>query len=138
MLRQEDGPLRSAMARAGAMRQAGQTADALAEIIRARQNLPLDGRHLPSDEAAALAEGWELQAADDLYRGCLEGGLEDLAIAEQILAGRPEHGERRGRICVEIAAKLTATTADLQSVRAEYLAISERLLKGSDRYRELL
>jgi hypothetical protein len=126
------------MARAIVLCGFGGIAAALAEVIKARRDIPLDGRYLPSDEAAALAEGWEFQAADDLYRGHLTEGLEDLAIAEQILQGRPEHREHRGRICAQLAAQLSASTPDLRSVKAEYLATARELLKGSDKYRELL
>ncbi|HEX3712724.1 MAG TPA: hypothetical protein VHV09_08015 [Trebonia sp.] len=137
MSRQET-PLRTAMARAMVLCGFGGIAAALPEVIKARRDIPLDGRYLPSDEAAALAEGWEFQAADDLYRGHLTEGLEDLAIAEQILHGRPEHREHRGRICAQLAAQLSASTPDLRSVKAEYLATARELLKGSDKYRELL
>jgi hypothetical protein len=126
------------MARAIALSRFAGIAAALSEVASARKDIPLDGRYLSSDEAAALAEGWEFQAADDLYRGYLKEGLEDLAIAEQILDGRPEHREHRGRICAQIAAQLSATTPDLRSVKAEYLATARDLLAGSDKYHELL
>jgi hypothetical protein len=138
MPRHGDRPLRASMARAIALSRLAGIAAALSEVASARKDIPLDGRYLPSDEAAALAEGWEFQAADDLYRGYLKEGLEDLAIAEQILDGRPEHREHRGRICAQIATQLSATTPDLRSVKAEYLATARDLLAGSDKYRELL
>lgn len=133
-----DRPLRAAMARAAVLCEFGRRAEALAEVKRARRNTPFDGRDLSSDEAAALAEGWELQAADDLHQGQLEAGLEDLAIAEQILDRRPEHGEQRGHICVQIAAQMSASTPELRSIRAEYLGLACYFLEGSDKYRDLL
>lgn len=138
MPRQGERPLRTAMARAMVLCWFAEIAAARAEVVRARKDIPLDGRFLPSDEAAALAEGWEFQAADDLNRGHLREGLEDLAIAEQILDGRPEHREHRGRICAQIAGQLSASTPDLRSVKAEYLASARDLLAGYDKYRELL
>lgn len=133
-----DRPLRAAMARATMLCEFGRRAEALAEVIRARRNTPFDGRGLSSDEAAALAEGWEFQAADDLDQGRLEAALEDLAIAEQILDRRPEHGERRGHICVQIAAQMPAGTPELRSIRAEYLGRACYFLEGSDKDRDLL
>jgi len=127
-----------AMTRAMMLCDLGAAPQALAEVVKARRCAAFDGSDLASDEAAALAEGWEFQAAEDLYRGWLEAGLEDLAIAEQILDGRPEHSEHRGRICAQIALQLPAGTAELRSVRAEYLASARYLLAGSARYRGLL
>jgi hypothetical protein len=126
------------MTRAMRLCQFGAAPLALAEVLKARRNAPFDGSDLASDEAAALAEGWEFQAADDLFQGRLEAGLEDLAIAEQILDGRPEHSEHRGRICAQIVSQLPARTPELRSVRAEYLASARSLLEGWGKYRELL
>src|ERR1700722_16241446 len=64
-----DRPLRAAMARATMLGEFGRRAEAVAEVMRARRDTPIDGRDLSSDEAAALAEGWEFQAADDLDQG---------------------------------------------------------------------
>ncbi|HEX3713881.1 MAG TPA: hypothetical protein VHV09_13900 [Trebonia sp.] len=112
------------MARVLALRESGAAVEALGEAVKARRNKPFDGRGLASDEALALAETWEFQAAYDLSRGWLEAGLEDLAIAEQILETRPEHGGHRGQICAEIASRLPADAPGLASVKAEYLAIA--------------
>src|ERR1700761_2392739 len=133
-----EGPLRTAMRRAALLYELGSVAEALAGLARARRDTPHDGRDLASDEAAALAEGWAFQAADDLGRGRREAGLGDLAIAEQILDDRPERGELRGRICVQIALELTDSAPALRSVGAEYLASARDLLKDSAEFRELL
>jgi hypothetical protein len=133
-----EGPLRAAMRRAALMYESGSVAEALSGLARARRDTPYDGKDLASDEAAALAEGWAFQAAEDLGRGHREAGLEDLAIAEQILDDRPEHGELRGRICVQIALELTDSPPALRSVGAEYLASARDLLKDSAEFRELL
>jgi hypothetical protein len=138
MLRRRQGPLRAALYRAARLYRLGNLAEALAGVRTARANIPHDGSGLPSDEAAALAAGWEFQAAVDLYTRGLEAELEDLAIAEQILDGRPEHNELRGRICARIATQLSGTSPDLWSVKAEYLATARALLAGSRRYRKLL
>jgi hypothetical protein len=97
------GPLRSAMARAIVLYKSGATVEALGEVVKARRNIPFDGRGLTSDEALALAETWEFQAAYNLSQDRLEVALEDLAIAEQILESWPEHDDHRGRISAEIA-----------------------------------
>jgi len=96
-------PLRAAMARAIVLSRSGAAMEALGEVVKARRNVPFDGRGLASDEALALAETWEFQAAHDLSVGRLEGGLDDLAIAEQILENWPEHDAHRRRISAEIA-----------------------------------
>ena len=134
-----EGPLRTAMRRAALLYEFGSVTEALAGLARARRDQPYDGRDLASDEAAALAEGWAFQAAEALGRGHREAALEDLAIAEQILDDRPEHGQLRGRICVQIAMELTDdSTPALRSVGAEYLASARDLLKDSAEFRELL
>jgi hypothetical protein len=138
MLERKQGPLRAAMRRAAHLYQLGDLPEALAGLKLARANTPHDGAGLPSDEAAALAAGWEFQAAIDLCVGKLEAGLEDLAIAEQILDGRPEHNELRGLICVRIVSQLPDSLTHLRLVRAEYLASARTLLAGSQRYRKLL
>jgi hypothetical protein len=97
------GPLRSAMARAIVLYTSGAAVEALGEVVKARRNIPFDGRGLASDEALALAETWEFQAAYNLSHDRLERALEDLAIAEEILWTRPEHDAYRGRIRTEIA-----------------------------------
>ena len=126
------------MTRVLALRESGAAVEALGEAVKARRNKPFDGRGLTSDEALALAETWEFQAAYDLSRGCLEAGLEELAIAEQILETRPEHGGHRGQICAEIASRLPADTPGLASVKTEYLASARCLLGGPDKDRRLL
>lgn len=133
-----EGPLRAAMRRAAVAYQLGGVPGALAAVVTARGNAPLDGRGLASDEAAALSAGWEFQAAVDLCSGHVEAGLEELAIAEHILDGRPEHDEVRGCICAQIASQLPADTPDLRSVKAEYLASARQLLAGFRKYQELL
>jgi hypothetical protein len=105
------GPLRSAMARAIALYRSGAALEALGEVVKARRNIPFDGRGLASDEALALAETWEFQAAYDLSQDRVEGGLEDLAIAEQILEGWPEHDAHRRRISAEIASHVRSRPA---------------------------
>jgi hypothetical protein len=126
------------MRRAALAYEFGSPTEAVAGLAQARRDTPHDGRDLVSDEAAALAEGWAFQAADDLGRGRREAGLEDLAIAEQILDDRPEHRQLRGRICVQIALELTDSAPALRSVGAEYLASARDLLKDSAEFRELL
>ncbi len=134
----KEGPLRAAMRRAALLYELGSVAEALAGLAGARRDTPYDGRDLASDEAAALAEGWAFQAAEDLGQGQREAGLEGLAIAEQILHGRPEHGELRGRICLQIAMELTDSAPALRSVGAEYLASARDLLKDAAGFQELL
>lgn len=102
----EERPLRSAMARAIALSGAGAVMEALGEVVKARRNTPFDGGGLDSDEALALAETWEFQAAHDLSQGRLEWGLEILGIAEQILKSRPEHDAHRRRIRAEMALRI--------------------------------
>ena len=88
-------------------------------------------------EALALAETWEFQASYELSRGHVEAGLEDLAIAGQILQGRPEHRGQRSRICAEIAARISPGTPGLACARAEYAASARHLLGALTEYREL-
>ena len=133
-----EGPLRAAMRRAAQLYEFGSVGEALAGLARARRETPYDGKDLASDEAAALAEGWAFQAAEDLGRGRREAGLEDLAIAEQILDDRPEHRELRGRICVQLALELSDSAPALRSVGAEYLASARDLLRDSAEFRDLL
>ena len=131
------GPLRRAVARAVSLRESGAAVAALGEVVKARRNTPFDGRGLPSDEALALAETWEFQASYELSRGHVEAGLEDLAIAGQILQGRPEHRGQRSRICAEIAARISPGTPGLACARAEYAASARHLLGALTEYREL-
>jgi hypothetical protein len=137
MPERRQGPLRAAMRRAALLSQLGGVAEALAGVVAARGNAPLDGRGLAPEEAAALAAGWEFQAVVDLYWGRLEAGIEDLAMAEQVLDGRPEYNELRGRMCVQIASQLSDTPV-LRPVKAEYVASARELLAGSQNYQELL
>lgn len=113
----EERPLRSAMARVIALSGAGAVMEALGEVVKARRNTPFDGGGLSSDEALALAETWEFQAAHNLSQGRLECGLENLAIAEQILESRPEHHAHRRRIRAEIALRIPSA-----HLRTDYLA----------------
>ena len=124
----QDGPQRAAIRRAAALHDAGDTGGALERISQARRAAPPDGKGLASDEAFALAEGWAFQAVQDRKEGRREAALEDLAIAEQILDGRPEHNAMRGRACAEIAAQLTGCAAGLEAIRDEYLETAQELL----------
>jgi hypothetical protein len=106
----EERPLRSAITRATELSGTGATAEALGEVVKARRNTPFDGTGLASDEALALAETWEFQAAHNLFQGRLEEGLEYLAIAGQILENRPEHEAHRRHIRAEISLRIPAGT----------------------------
>ena len=131
MNRRGEAPLRAAVQTALACWRFAAAAEALAEVLSASRSVSLDRTGLTSDEADALAQGWELQAADDFRRGRFEAGLEDLAIAEDILDGWPEHNEHRGWICAQIASRIRPATAGLRSVKEEYLATAVSVLTGT-------
>ena len=137
MLRKKQKPLRTAMQCAKELYDRGSVDEALAGVIEARKHVPPDGSGLASDEAAALAEGWEFQAAEEMYKGRLEAGLQALLVAEQVLEGRPEHNELLGRICFRIGSQLAAAP-DLRPMQEQYLAKARDLLTGLEEYRELL
>jgi hypothetical protein len=130
-------PLRMAVKKATALYLRDSLDESVVVVKEARMRAPADGRGLPADEVAALAEGWEIQARVELDKGRLQQGLESFAEAERILDGLPDHSELRGRICFQVAQQIAAHSPQLQEIQVRYAALARDLLADSVKYREL-
>lgn len=137
MLGRGKGPIRAAMKQATALYLRGALEESVAVVAEARHRALLHDDGLSSDEVAALAEGWELQARVELDRGRLQAALESFSRSEQTLEGFPEHGELRGRICFQVAQQLF-DAPNMQPLQSEYEARARALLTGSEKYGFLL